>query len=267
MYRQVVKQEHHIKIGQMETKILFSLRYILALLCVVMYVALSGQPSPAQDTPLPPDPERGMIFKDGAWRTPTAAEAMQILMNLSSEYDNDSIESGEITRAEYVLFAVIQQGLEVQSSINLDAFVSDLFQIWLEETGWRSEIASQALRDASFRTHHDGSLYPGVANELIRIYESIDDYPGLSANDVLLMLSECGDIYPECIGINYVRNVFNSTPKPPVCSRTSNFAPDNPCPNISPWCDAGKFLIGQPGGPDREEWEALCKSDKEFTAH
>lgn len=252
----------------MGAKFLFSLRYTLALLCVIMYAALSGQLSAAQDTPLPPNPERGMIFKDGAWRVPTAAEAMQILMGLSSEYDNDSIESGEITRAEYVLFAMIQQGLEAQSSINLDAFVSDLFQIWLEETGWRREVAYLALSDAGFGKYHDGSLYPGVANELIRIYESIEDYyPRLSASHVLYMLSECGDIYPECMGINYVRNVFNSTPKPPVCSRTSHFAPDNPCPNISPWCDAGEFLIGKSGGPDREEWEALCKWDEEFTVH
>lgn len=229
----------------------------MVLFCVIMHAVLSGRLSVAQDT-LPPDPERGMIFKDGAWRAPTEDEAMQMLMALSNNYDAGPIESGELRRVRYTLYAVIRQGLESQPSINLDAFVRDLFQIWLKETGWRMEIVHSALRTAGISMYHDGSPYLGVANELIRIYESIDDYPTLSANDVLLMLAECGDIYPECIGINYVRNVFNSTPKPPVCSRT-DIGADNPCPNISPWCDAGKFLIEKPGGPEKEEWEALCK--------
>ncbi len=117
------------------------------------------------------------------------------------------------------------------------------------------EVALEGLRRAGKSKYHDGSPYLGVANELIRIYESIEDYPTLNANGVLYMLTEC-------VGADYVWNVFTSTPKPPVYSMTSVYAPDNPCPNISPWCDAGKFLIGKSGGPEKEEWEALCKWDE-----
>lgn len=259
MYHQVVKQEHHIKIGRMGTKFLFSRRHILVLLCLFIHIVLSAELSEAQDTPTFPEPQRGMVFEKGTWRAPTAEESIQALMALDDNYG--TIQTGESRRVSSLLYAVIQQGLQPQPRSNLDAFVGDLFQVWVSETGWRRDQAGMALSDAGAGKYHDGSPYLGVTNELIRIYESIDDYyPRFTANDILYMLSEGW-------GINYVWDVFNSTPKPPVCSRNSLYYLDNPCPNISPWCDAGKFLIGQPGGPDKEEWEALCKSDKESTVY
>ena len=219
----------------------------------------SAKLSEAQDPPTFPEPQRGMVFEKGSWRAPTAEEAMQALMALDDDYG--TIQTGEFRRVYSLLYAVIQQGLEPQPKINLDAFVSNLFQVWVSETGWKRKYAGMALSDAGASKYHDGSPYLGVTNELIQIYESIDDYyPRFTANDVLYRLSEGW-------GISYVWDVFNSTSKPPICSKTSVWPSDNPCPNISPWCDAGEPLIGQPGGPDKEEWEALCRSGKAYFVH
>ena len=176
-----------------------------------------------------------------------------MLMNLPND---DRLEQPiEFQNVSNILYAVVQQGLEPQPRIDLDAFVGDMIRIWITETGWwRRYAASSAVQAANIGKYHDGTPYLGAVNELIRIYESIDDYPTLNANYVLSLLSR-GE------GIHYVRNIFNTTPKPPVCSRTSILPSDNPCPNISPWCDAGRVLIGQSGGPEEEEWKALCESD------
>lgn len=236
----------------MKTKILFNLRHTIILFCVILCTVFCGRPSTAQNASFPTYPERGMIFENGAWRVPTAFEAKQMLMTLPND---DRLEQpSELQKVEYTLYAVIQQGLEPQPRIDLDAFVMDMIQIWITDTGWRRYAASSAVQAANIGKYHDGTPYIGVANELIRIYESIDEYPTLNANYVLYLLS-MGE------GIHYVRNIFNTTPKPPVCSRTSILPSDNPCPNISPWCDAGEVLIGQSGGPEEEEWKALCESD------
>ncbi len=243
----------------MRTNFLFSRGHMVVFLCLFAPIVLSTKPSQAQDPPTFPEPQKGMVFEEGTWRAPTAEESIQALMKLDDRYGKN--QTGESRRVYSLLYAVIQQGLEPQPRSNLDAFVSDLFQVWVSETGWRSTYAGRALSDAGASMYHDGSPYLGVTNELIRIYESIEDYyPRFTANDILYMLSEGW-------GISYVLDVFNSTPKPPVCSRTSIAASDNPCPNISPWCDAGELLIGQPGGPDKKEWEALCKWDEVIIHH
>ncbi len=91
-----------------------------------MHAALFGQFCAAQHTSWPRAPERGMIFEKGAWRAPTADEAMQMLMALGDDYGS-STETVELVRAENALYAMIQQGLESDPRIDLDAFVRDLF--------------------------------------------------------------------------------------------------------------------------------------------
>ena len=245
----------------MKTKILFNKRRTTVLLCAILCSVLCGRISIAQNASLSTPFERGMIFENGAWRVPTAADAMQMLMNLPNEYNDAPIESGELRRADSISYAVVRQGLEPQPRMDLDAFVRDMIQIWITETGWREYAAGSALQIANIGKYHDGTPYLGVANELIRIYESIEGYyPRLNASDILYLLSQGEGIY-------YVRNIFNSTPKPPVCSMTNITESDNPCPNISPWCDAGEFLIGKPGGPEEEEWNARCEWPLRSTSH
>ena len=236
----------------MEPNSLLNWKRIAVLVCVIIYAVLSGRLSAAQHMPLSPAPKLGMIFENDTWRAPTASEGMQMLMTLPDDYSDGPIDSGEFSRVQYILYAVVDQGLEAHPKIDLDAFVSDLIRIWISETGWRRSAAYSAIFRTGFGKYDDGTPYLGVANELIPIYESIDDYPTLNANNVLYLLANGG-------GINYIWNIFNSTPKPPVCSRGNVLASDNRCPNISPWCDAGKFLIGKPGGPKEEEWKALCE--------
>ena len=258
MHQQLVNSSHLTQLLQMNTFFSFNSSLIICMVFVLLQMTLVPSKSSAQNSISDILPQGGMVFEKGIWRAPDANESLQALMNLDDE-DLGKRESVHRREVYYMLNAVIQQGLEFQPRTDLDAFVSDLFEVWISESGWRGQIAGWALTDAGASQYYDESPYLGVMNELIRMYESIDDYSHrFTPDDLMYMLSEGW-------GISYVWDVFNSTDKPPVCSKTSVFAIDNPCPNQTPWCDAGEYLIGKPGGPDKDEWEDLCQGDVVYT--
>ncbi len=236
---------------QMNTFFSFYSSPIICMVFVLLQMTFLPKQSSAQNSSTQ-DPQGGMVFEKGVWRAPSAQESLHALLELGNEWGIKH-KFGQTHETYDLLTAVIQQGLEPQPRTDLDAFVEDLFEVWISESGWRGQIAEWAITDAGASRYYDGTPYLGVMNKLIDMYESIgDNSHRFSSTYILSILSQGW-------GISYVWDVFNSTDKPPVCSKTSVFAIDNPCPNLSPWCDAGEYLIGLAGGPDKDEWENLCQ--------
>ena len=66
-------------------------------------------------------------------------------------------------------------------------------------------------------------------------------------------------------GVEYVRRLFESSEQPPPCQHPPQILglemPENPCPNVCTWCQAGRLLMlnGADGAPDEDLWKALCQ--------
>ena len=205
---------------------------------IILCASLVERPVAAQVPYL--GPQQGMILENGVLKAPTPESAMRKLMD-----STDFLGPETSLEIEYALVAVLLQIFEPRSRAELDAFAAELGRIFAEERGWPGSYAGVALRAA------------GRSDVFIRIYESIEDYPRLDDPSAILNAVKGSG------GLDYVRQIFADSEKPPPCSSDPPPLPDlnwNWCPNVGPWCDAGGNLVGLPGGPTMEEWEALCRS-------
>ena len=110
-------------------------------------------------------------------------------------------------------------------------------------------------------------LRAGKKTFFIQLYETIEDYPKERGFTPLLLLHNIGGSG----GVEYVRNVFSTSEKPPVCMDWPEFLECLEvnsyvhkeevflCPSETPWCWAGAEIIDARGGPTYEQWHARCK--------
>ena len=186
-------------------------------------------------------PASGMVMEAGEWRAPTPATALRSLLR------DDS-------RAAAV--AVLRQRLGPFSAAELDAFAADLADVIRNGTKPQATEARMALI-SSAATYDDHDVpYAGATRAFVRLYESYEDSLGHEADMALFGVMQTG-------GVEYVRRLFEASEQPPPCQdRTFRVeVPENPCPNVCTWCQAGFELLqnGVDGAPDEDLWKALCE--------
>lgn len=211
--------------------------------------------------------EAGLVFADDAWQVPTPATAMDALFRPAD---------GPQWRGQPAV-AVLRQKFRTHSEPELAAMVDELVRIMLaaEPAGEWSEEELDASGILSLAAAPDGEGTPSASarDGLIRIYETW--YERGNAFEAGVALNH---VYH--IDVEYVRALFESSTKPEPCTPhrvvvvgVPHEPPDNPCPNVSRWCDAGRLLAydGETmrpargsirrveGAPELEEFERLCE--------
>lgn len=193
-------------------------------------------------------PERGMVMEAGEWRAPTPATALRALLSDS-----------ERSVGRHAAVAVLRQRFGAFSAAELDAFADDLAGIMRDGTPVQVFQARMTLIFAA-QTYEDperGVPYAGATRVFIKLYESYEDSLGNKADEALYGVMETG-------GVEYVRRLFEASEQPPPCQyprQRGGVMPENPCPNVCTWCQAGDLLVmnGADGAPDEDLWKALCE--------
>ena len=185
-----------------------------------------------------------MLLINGEWQAPTPETVMTRFRAADDSESNMGLEDG--------LVAVLTGAFP---PADVAAMLQELDQIYLENPDWKREHASKALRSV-----HRVEFF-------IELFESIDKYPHLNPAALLNKLTSSA-------GIEYLREVFESSEKPPECLgaeeeeeiaqilRDNNLQiPDSMaiCPNRTNWCHAGVNLLGKERGPDYEEYYLRCR--------
>ena len=150
----------------------------------------------------------------------------------------------------------------------VEAMTDELVRFILEGTQEEGSRAAVILTTAA-AAEYPGTPYDGAVDALIFAYETLD-----ARNDTYAEVA-LGDVFrANARGVDFVRRMFESHEPPPPCQLAGRgrtifvdsgppIPPpviDNPCPNVSKWCDAGRLLLDAEGGPpDREEFLRLCE--------
>ena len=158
---------------------------------------------------------------------------------------------------EAAAVAVLRQVFNTRSAAELDAFADELGRLLRDGTEYQSYNAFWALRAAGSELRDDGIRYAGAMDLSIRIYESYEVRTHRIGRRALFGIFLTG-------GVDYVRHVFETSEKPPACQRRPTrpgfSEPENPCPNVSTWCVAGRLLmIFLSEGPHPDEYYPLCE--------
>ena len=217
----------------------------------------------------------GAAAQESRRGAPTPETALRDLLANAAAWD--ALGPGEdlpknLPDADDAAIAVLRQVFEQRPAAELDAFASELGRLFRDGTKFQSIKAFRALTRAGSE-HGDGTRYAGAVEVFIRIYESFEDRSHPKAKDALR-----GIAYAE--GWEYIRALYAASEKPPPCTKFPQSPSDNPCPNVSTWCDAGKLLmkygegsshIRKDGddivvvwgysdeGPDPDEYYSLCE--------
>ena len=196
-------------------------------------------------------PESGMVMEAGEWRAPTPATALRALLD-----DAD----GLIGRRDAAI-AVLRQRFGTFSAAELDAFADDLASVMRDGTDQQATDAHMALifAAATYWPPERGVPYAGATRAFVRLYESYDDSLGHKADGALYGVMRTG-------GVEYVRRLFEASEQPPPCQYPPQTlagprtVPENPCPNVCMWCQAGGALVMSEadGAPAEDLWTALC---------
>ncbi|WP_419167091.1 hypothetical protein [Candidatus Palauibacter sp.] len=207
------------------------------------------------------DMPQGMLLKEGVWQAPTPAAALQALRERPQSFESVN-----------AAIAVLRQKFESRPLAELDAFAEDLTQLMREDAGSSSINAAAALRRAGMAMagNQEGIPYEGANDAFVRLYESYDDRTSDGADIALFEVFQTG-------GRDYVRELFASGEEPPPCSSpvpVTDMAgkpvldeggemiltePENPCPNVTTWCQAGQLLLSIGEGPDPMLWRYRCQ--------
>ena len=193
-------------------------------------------------------PESGMVMEAGEWRAPTPATALRTLLS-----DGAGLIGGEAATA------VLRQRFGTFSAAELDAFADDLASVMRDGTGVQAYNAHMALifAAATYWPPEHGVPYAGATRAFVRLYESYDDSLARKADQALYGVMETG-------GVEYVRRLFEASEQPPPCQYPHEVPegemPENPCPNVCTWCQAGGVLMMNraDGAPAEDLWTALC---------
>ena len=207
------------------------------------HVSAAGTGAQEKERP----PEKGMVMEAGEWRAPTPATALRALLS-----DTDGLVGRDAA------VAVLRQQFGTFSVAQLDAFADDLLRVTRDGTRPQGHRAHMALIHAAATMGPEhGIPYAGATRAFVRLYESYDDRLGDEADRALHGVMETG-------GVEYVRRLFEASEQPPPCQHPQLMRgremPENPCPNVCTWCQAGELLVwkGAAGAPDEDLWEALC---------
>ena len=240
-------------------------RIMFLLLAVLSPVGLDGQD---RDRP----PKRGMVMEGGEWKAPTPATALRAVEMLTVEMLQVEETATNHIRASDAALAVLRQRYNTYTPAELGAFAGELVRLIREGNEAHVHTAYSILTRAA--AEYDGEpergvAYPGVVDALIGLYESYEDRLGREGDYALHAVFQAG-------GVDYVRNLYESSEQPPECQWPSQAAveyPDgewrfqtreeleNPCPNVCLWCQAGRLLvIYTDDGPDEELWSRLCEN-------
>lgn len=227
-------------------------RLMFVLTALVIPVAAAGQER--EDTPEDVSSILGKVFDGGEWRIPTFAEALRALD-----------EPPAVGHWGEPAVAVLRQTFG-HSLVEVGAMTDELVRRILEGDEEQESRASVVLVTAA-DPDYPGVPYAGALDALIGVYE-LRDTNGDDRAELSL-----GDVF-RAGGLAYVRRMFESHEPPPPCQPPRRgrivvvdggppIPPrviDNPCPNVSKWCDAGRLLLDVEGGPaDREEFLRLCE--------
>ena len=202
----------------------------LLMLCLLLPATVAAQQGRT--------PARGLVLDDaGELRPPTPALAMQALMEPKQGHNNPDEPA----------IAVLRQTYEPRSAAELDLLVARLAQVALEGEGEPQRYARLALSAAADDGEGRGTPYPGALSALIGVYERAIEQDDDYAQRHLFSIYFAGSR-----GEGYVAGVLQTTPVPSRCMPTGlverdglaadGIDPNNPCPNESPWCDAGVIL-------------------------
>lgn len=210
--------------------------------------------------------EAGLVFADNAWQVPTPATAMDALFRPAD---------GPQGR-EQPAVAVLRQKFRTHAESELSAMVDELVRIMLaaDAREWSEEERyAGVVLDLAAAPDGEGTPSASARDGLIRIYETW--YERGNAFEARVALQ---NVY--YIDVEYVRALFESSTKPEPCTPhlvsvvgAPRGPPDNPCPDVSTWCDAGRLLAYDgagmrpapgplrrvEGAPELEEFERLCE--------
>jgi hypothetical protein len=169
----------------------------------------------------------------------------------------------------YAVISVLRQQFNTFQAEELDAVAEDLVRLIRAGTPWQSYNAYMALIHAAAQeTVYEGVPYTAASGVFIKLYESYEgeDRLGAEADRALYGVFETG-------GVAYVRTLFEASEEPPTCRHPAQqlvMGPDgqpqweeveNPCPNVSAWCQAGRLLVegGVLDQPVADRWRERCQ--------
>lgn len=233
-------------------------KMLLGAIIMVSPMTLNAQeredPSSVERHPL-----LGKVYVSGEWRVPTFDEIRRGL--------GESRGDGEAREWAEPAVALLRQ-THGHTAREVQAMTDELVRFILEGTQEEASLAAVILTTAA-AADYPGLPYDGAVDALIFAYKTLDARSDAHAEVAL------GDVFrANARGVGYVRRMFESHEPPPPCQLAGRgrtivvdsgppIPPpviDNPCPNVSKWCDAGRLLLDAEGGPpDREEFSRLCE--------
>ena len=221
-------------------------------------------PSAAAAQELPAHYKKGMVQEHGTWQVPSVATAMQALLaaaEAADTADQTGIDVRTIPDGVAPAVAVLRQVYERHPPGELDALADELARLFRDGTYFQSSKAWGILVDVGLDFDLEGIRYARARKVFIRLYESFEDPFVPRARQALHGVIATG-------GEDYLLALFNRSTQPPECTRAQwhldsqgqLVPPENPCPNISLWCDAGGLLLEKSGkGPDPDVYYPLCE--------
>ena len=145
-------------------------------------------------------PMKGLVLDNGVWQAPTPATVLRDLLANAAAREAD-----------------LRQRYDARPAAELDAFTAELGRIMRDGSSRGSGNAEWALIKASSNSY-GGAPYAGAADAFIQVYESFaeEDRPHQQRAKSALG----GAFYVG--GKDYVRNLFESSKKPPACNAPSD---------------------------------------------
>lgn len=198
--------------------------------------------------------QSGFVLDDGGeWQAPTHATALAELL------------AEEPNMAPAVAF--LRQTHSARSTTELESFADELVRVILEGTEeqvFEARVTLLVAADSRW-PNQAGTRYAGSVDAFIKLYNSYEE----SSKDARFTLSAIQRVG----GTNFLVDLLNSVEVPPPCEHPQQLyylgmepppPPENPCPNVSVWCDAGRALLDTPHSPDRTLYRDRCAQNIRF---
>ena len=142
----------------------------------------------------------GLVLDNGVWQAPTPATVLRDLLANAAAREAD-----------------LRQRYDTRPAAELDAFAAELGRIMRDGSSRESGNAEWALIKASSNSY-GGTPYAGAADAFIQVYESFAEEGRPHQQRAKSALG--GAFYVG--GKDYVRNLFESSKKPPACNAPSD---------------------------------------------
>lgn len=198
-----------------------------------------------------PAPKPGMVLVAGEWQVPTPEAALRALADTQVD---------PVVRIAPTT-AVLRQVYDSYSPGELESLQGRLVDLIINGDEVQQEAARLALVVAADTEHDDpGMPYAGSRGAFIRVFETLRTHDYERARNYLLNIARLD-------GLEYIGDLFAASEQPPPCFQPHDARPGEPLPPQSEWCppvrkvlwcDAGEYLVGREGGPDRMLHLRLC---------